>query len=149
TGAEMVDAGKMGLTKDYRGAKAVVDYTLEGTGEAAAQQVKLSGRREIALPSKEECYGNIEGLMAHFMLVMDNWGIKPPKGEAYQAVEAANGELGFYVVSDGSGHPVRVRCRGPCFFPMAALHEMIIGGMVADIIPTFGSINMIAGELDR
>ena len=149
TGAEMVDAGKMGRTKDYRGAKAKVDYTLEGTDEASARRVKLTGRREITLPSREECYGNIEGMMAHFMLIMDCWGIKPPKGEAYHAVEAANGELGFYVVSDGTGRPMRVRCRGPCFFPMAGLHEMLIGGMVADIIPTFGSINMIAGELDR
>ena len=149
TGAEMVDAAKMGRTKDYYGTKAKVDHTLEGTDEASARRIKLTDRREITLPSKEESYGNIEGLMAHFMLTMDYWGIRPPKGEAYHAVEAANGELGFYVVSDGTGYPVRVRCRGPCFFPMAAMHEMIIGGMLADIIPTFGSINMIAGELDR
>jgi len=64
-------------------------------------------------------------------------------------VEAPNGELGFYVVSDGTGKPMRARCRGPCFFPMASLHEMLIGDMIADIVPTFGSINMIAGELDR
>ncbi|MFC1613686.1 NADH-quinone oxidoreductase subunit D [Gemmatimonadota bacterium] len=149
TGAEMVDAGKMGRTKDYFGATAGVDYTLEGTDKAAAEKIKLSGHRNISLPPKEESYGNIEGLMGHFMQIMDYWGVRPPKGETYQAVEAANGELGFYVVSDGTGRPLRVRCRGACFFPMAALHEMLIGGMIADIIPTFGSINIIAGELDR
>ncbi|MEA2062782.1 MAG: NADH-quinone oxidoreductase subunit D [Gemmatimonadota bacterium] len=149
TGADMVDAAKKGRTTDYLGAKAKVDFTLDGTDEASARRVRLTGRREMTLPSREQCYGNIEGLITNFMLTMDNWGIKPPVGETYQAVEAPNGELGFYVVSDGTGRPMRCRCRGPCFFPMAALHEMIIGGMVADIIPTFGSINMIAGELDR
>ena len=64
-------------------------------------------------------------------------------------VEGANGELGFYVVSDGSDRPYRVRCRPPCLPPLAALHRMIVGEMVADLIPTFGSVNMIGGELDR
>jgi len=148
-GADMVEKAKLGLTKDYLGAKARVDLTLDGTDKKSAARVNLVEKREMILPSKEECYGNIESLMAHFMLVMDNWGIRPPAGEAYQAVEGANGELGFYVVSDGTNRPMRARCRGPCFFPMAALHEMLTGYMVADIVPTFGSINMIAGELDR
>jgi len=149
TGAEMVEKAKRGLTKDYVEAKAKVDLTLDGTDLHRAAPVKLVEDRRIVLPPKEETYGNIEGLISHFMLIMDNWGIKPPPGEAYHAVEGANGELGFYVVSDGSGKPMRARCRGPCFFPMAALHEMLTGDMVADIVPTFGSINMIAGELDR
>ncbi len=149
TGADMVETGKQGKVRDYVGAKAKVDLTLDGTDSHGASNVRLVEHREMTLPSREECYGNIEGLIANFMLVMDNWGIKPPKGEAYHAVEAANGELGFYVVSDGTGKPMRARCRGPCFFPMATLHEMLIGDMVADIIPAFGSINMIAGELDR
>jgi len=149
TGAEMVETGKQGKVKDYAGARAKVDLTLEGTDSQRASNVRLVEHREMTLPSREECYGNIEGLIANFMLVMDNWGIRPPEGEAYQAVEGANGELGFYVVSNGTGKPMRARCRGPCFFPMAALHEMLTGDMVADIVPTFGSINMIAGELDR
>ena len=70
-------------------------------------------------------------------------------GEAYFPVEGANGELGFYVVSDGSDRPYRVRCRPPCLPPLAALHRMIVGEMVADLVPTFGSVNMIGGELDR
>jgi len=64
-------------------------------------------------------------------------------------VEGANGELGFYVVSDGSGTPYRVRVRPPCFMIMSALSHMIKGDTMADIIPTFGSVNMIGGELDR
>ncbi|MBW7995186.1 MAG: NADH-quinone oxidoreductase subunit D [Candidatus Glassbacteria bacterium] len=149
SGAEMVELAKRGKVKDYINAKAGVDLTLDGTDAATAGNVNLADNRTLRLPSKEETYGNIEGLMAHFMQIMDNWGVKPPVGEAYQAVEGANGELGFYLVSNGEGRPMRARCRGACFFPMAALHEMLIGDMIADIVPSFGSINMIAGELDR
>lgn len=101
----------------------------------------------IVLPPKEKVYNSIEGLMNHFKLIME--GIKVPPGEVYQAVEGANGELGFYVVSDGSGRPYRVRVRPPCFLAMSALNKMLIGRMIADIIPTFGMINMIGGECDR
>ncbi|MFC1544702.1 NADH-quinone oxidoreductase subunit D [Gemmatimonadota bacterium] len=149
SGAEMVELAKRGKVKEYISSKAKVDLTLDGTDAASANNVNLAGDRTLRLPSKEETYGNIEGLMAHFMQIMDNWGVKPPVGDAYQAVEGANGELGFYLVSNGEGRPMRARCRGACFFPMAALHEMLIGNMIADIVPAFGSINMIAGELDR
>jgi len=105
--------------------------------------------KRTVLPPKEATYGSIEGLMNHFMLIMDGFGIRPPRGEAYFPVEGANGELGFYVVSDGTDRPYRVRCRPPCLPPMAALHLMLEGGQVADIVPSFGSVNMIGGELDR
>ena len=87
--------------------------------------------------------------MNHFKLIMDYHGIRPPQGEAYSPVEGANGELGFFVVSDGCDRPYRVRCPPPCFFNMAGLHTMLEGYMMADMVATFGSINMIAGELDR
>jgi len=77
------------------------------------------------------------------------WGIKIPAGEAYFAVEGGNGELGFHVVSSGDDRPYRVRCRPPCLNPMAALSKILPGSWIADIVPTFGSVNMIAGELDR
>jgi NADH-quinone oxidoreductase subunit D len=99
------------------------------------------------LPPKQEVYSSIEGLMNHFKLVME--GQKVPPGEVYVATEGGNGELGFYLVSDGSGRPYRVRVRPPCFYAMAALGQMLKGGMVADIITTFGQINMIGGECDR
>jgi len=99
------------------------------------------------LPPKEEVYRSIEGLMDHFMLVIE--GSKIPAGEVYVATEGGNGELGFYLVSDGSGRPYRVRVRPPCFYAMSALGDMLRGAMVADIITTFGQINMIGGECDR
>ncbi len=99
------------------------------------------------LPPKEEVYRSIEGLMDHFMLVIE--GSKMPAGEVYVATEGGNGELGFYLVSDGSGRPYRVRVRPPCFYAMSALGDMLRGAMMADIITTFGLINMIGGECDR
>jgi NADH-quinone oxidoreductase subunit D len=102
---------------------------------------------KVVLPPKDKVYNSIEGLMNHFKLIME--GIHVPAGEVYQAVEGANGELGFYVVSDGSGRPYRVRVRPPCFLGMAALNKMLIGRMIPDIITTFGMINMIGGECDR
>ena len=103
--------------------------------------------RRATLPDKMDVFGSIEGLIDHFKLVME--GPKPPPGEAYVPVEGGNGELGFYVVSDGSGHPVKCRVRPPCFNFVAALKEMCIGHYVADIVPIFGSVNMIGGELER
>jgi len=145
---ELVDQAKMGRTEGLVDVVTTVDPTLEGTQRTFLKRV-MPAERRVILPPKEDTYGNIEGLMNHFKIIMDNHGIRPPKGDTYFAVEGANGELGFYVVSDGKDHPYRVRVRPPCFFGMAGLHRMLEGYMVADIVPTFGSINMIAGELDR
>ncbi len=145
---DLVDEAKMGHTAGFTKIISKVEPTLEGTERPFHDRVMTSDKR-VALPSKENTYGNIEGLMNHFKLVMDYHGMRPPKGDTYFAVEGANGELGFYVVSDGKDHPYRVRVRPPCFFAMAGLHTMLEGGGIADIVATFGSINMIAGELDR
>ena len=119
--------------------------------EQAFEQIRPGPVRvddpRITLPQKKDVYGNIEGLMNHFKLVIE--GVRIPKGDIYQAVEGANGELGFYLVSDGSGRPYRVRVRPPCFFGMAALGQMLKGCLISDIITTFGMINMIGGECDR
>lgn len=101
----------------------------------------------IVLPDKKDVYGNIEGLMNHFMLVIK--GLRPPKGEVYDATEAANGELGFYLISDGSGHPYRLKVRPPCFAIYQSFPTVVKGGMLADAIATVASMNVIAGELDR
>ncbi|HKU45043.1 MAG TPA: NADH-quinone oxidoreductase subunit D [Polyangiales bacterium] len=101
----------------------------------------------IILPSKEDVYSTIEGTIAHFKLVME--GLKTPPGAVYSYTEGGNGELGFYIVSDGSGTPYRVRCRPPCFINLKAAEPMIRGNMIADIVPVFGSVNMIGGECDR
>lgn len=103
--------------------------------------------RAISLPKKENVYNNIEGLMNQFKLIYE--GVKVPKMEYYQAIEAGNGELGFYIVSDGSGTPYKVKVRPPCFPAMAALPDMLEGSMVADSVLVLGSLNIIAGELDR
>jgi NADH-quinone oxidoreductase subunit D len=101
----------------------------------------------IVYPDKLDVYTTIEATIAHFKLVME--GLQVPRGETYSFTEGGNGELGFYIVSDGSGTPYRVRVRPPCWYNLAACREMLIGEMVPDIIPTFGSVNMIGGECDR
>ena len=99
------------------------------------------------MPEKKEVYGNIEGLMNHFMLVMK--GLRPPAGEIYDATEAANGELGFYLISDNSPQPYRLKVRPPCFAIYQSFSSQIEGAYVADVISILGSMNVIAGELDR
>jgi NADH-quinone oxidoreductase subunit C/D len=101
----------------------------------------------IVLPEKKDVYGNIEGLMNHFMLVIK--GLRPPSGEVYDATEAANGELGFYLISDGSANPYRLKVRPPCFAIYQSFPEVVKGAMLADAIATVASMNVIAGELDR
>jgi NADH-quinone oxidoreductase subunit D len=142
---DMGKHGETGLLKKYQ---AKVDQTLAESGRGFRPNV-MTTDAAVTLPAKEDTYGSIEGLMNHFELIMWSWGIKVPAGEAYFAVEGGNGELGFHVVSDGTDRPYRVRCRPPCLNPMAAVPTLVNGGFVADVIPTFGSVNMIAGELDR
>ncbi|MFA7083587.1 MAG: NADH dehydrogenase (quinone) subunit D [Arcobacteraceae bacterium] len=101
----------------------------------------------IVLPKKEDVYGNIEGLMNQFKLTFE--GIKVPEGEFYSASEAANGELGFYVVSDGSGTPYKVKCRPPSYYALSAFSKIVEGDMLADAVVTMASMNFIAGEFDR
>ncbi len=126
----------------------MVGPTLEGASRGEHPSIATDEKR-VSLPLKEDTYGNIEGLMNHFKLVMFGHGVRPPKGEVYFPVEGANGELGFYVVSDGAERAYRVRVRPPCFAIMSALPKLLIGDMMADMVPTFGSVNMIGGELDR
>ncbi len=101
----------------------------------------------VLLPAKADVYGNIEGLMNQFKLTID--GIKVPKGEYYSYSEGGNGELGFYIVSDGEGRPYKVKCRPPSFYSLAAYADIIEGGMLADAVVTMASMNFIAGEFDR
>jgi NADH-quinone oxidoreductase subunit D len=101
----------------------------------------------IVLAPKDEVYNSIDGMINHFELVM--YGVKPPKGSVYHAVEGANGELGFYVVSDGSGKPYRAHVRAPSFIHMGSMRKMLLGANISDLVPTFGMINMIGGECDR
>jgi NADH-quinone oxidoreductase subunit D len=101
----------------------------------------------VVLPPKADVYNTIEGTIQHFKLIME--GAKVPKGEVYSYTEGGNGELGFYLVSDGTGTPWRVRIRPPCFPITSGLSKLINGAMLSDIVPTFGSLNMIGGECDH
>jgi NADH-quinone oxidoreductase subunit C/D len=107
----------------------------------------IVGDPHVALPSKEDAYTQMEAMIYHFKLIID--GIQVPPGEVYSMVEGANGELGFYMISDGSGKPYRIKVRPPCFPIMASFTDLIQGGTVSDAIATLGGLNVIAGELDR
>jgi NADH-quinone oxidoreductase subunit D len=143
-----VDEAKMGRVADLPDRTVDVSPNLEGSTVKDYYEVNPD-LKTVILPPKQETYTNIEGLMNHFKLIMYGHGIRVPKGEAYSCVEGGNGELGFYIVSDGTDRPYRVRVRPPCFMLVAGFHKMIEGLTVADIVPTFGSINMIGGELDH
>jgi NADH-quinone oxidoreductase subunit D len=119
--------------------------------EQALDQVKpgpvLVKDPRIALPPKSETYNSIEAMIAHFKLIMD--GIHVPAGEVYSFTEGGNGELGFYLVSDGTGKPWKCRVRPPCFANVSIMQKLLPGLFIADIVPTFGMVNMIGGECDR
>ena len=104
---------------------------------------------KMTLPDKREVYFSIEGLIHHFEQVMTNRGFEPPIGEVYGANETANGELGFYLVSDGSNRPYRARCRPPSFISYQCFESLVIGHQISDVVAALGSLNIIAAELDR
>ena len=105
--------------------------------------------QRVALPAKQQVFQTIEGLITHFELVMANRGFRVPCEEVYAAVEAPNGELGFYLVGDGSHVAYRARCRPPSFLHFALLPHLIRGHTVSDVVAVLGSLNIIAAELDR
>ncbi len=99
------------------------------------------------LPKKERTYTKMEELIHDFMLI--NMGINPPVGEVYHAVESSKGELGFYIVSDGTGHPWRMKIRSPSTCNLSALPIMLKGGMISDIVAVIGSLDPVMGEADK
>jgi NADH:ubiquinone oxidoreductase subunit D len=102
---------------------------------------------KVALPPKEKVYTRMESLIHHFKLIMH--GMEMPVGEVYSATEAANGELGFYIVSDGGKNPYRIRVRPPCLPIFSSFESQVKGGLIADAVAVLGAMNIIAGELDR
>ena len=101
----------------------------------------------VTLPSKEDVETKMESMISHFKFITD--GIQPPKGEVYACIEAPKGELGFYVVSDGSNRPYRVKIRPPSFVNLEALSKMIEGSLLPDVVATIGSLDIVLGEIDR
>ncbi|MAY75660.1 MAG: NADH-quinone oxidoreductase subunit NuoD [Phycisphaerae bacterium] len=104
---------------------------------------------KVTKPRKEDVYGSIEGLIQHFELIMSNRGWEPPVAEAYGANETANGELGYFIVSDGGPRPWRVKTRPPSFINYQLMPKLIEGHMLADVVAVLGSLNIVAAELDR
>ncbi len=111
--------------------------------------VNVAADEKLAPPDKREVYFSIEGLIHHFEGVMENRGLTPPVGEVYGANETANGELGFYIVSDGGARPYRVRCRPPSFICYQTFSKLVVGHSISEVVAVLGSLNIIAGELDR
>jgi len=107
----------------------------------------ITDNHHVALPPKPKVYSEMEALIWHFKLIYD--GIKVPAGASYSATEGANGELGYYLISDGTGKPYRIKVRPPCFAVFQAYPHMLEGHLVADAIAILSSLNIIAGELDR
>jgi NADH dehydrogenase I D subunit len=103
--------------------------------------------KRVVIPEKERVYNSMEAMIHHFKFFME--GFKVPPGEAYTAIEGPNGEFGFYVVSRGGVMPWRMRVRAPSFYMYQGLDPMIKGQKIADLVAALGSINIIAGELDR
>jgi NADH-quinone oxidoreductase subunit D len=129
---------------EIRQSKRIIDQALERMPDDGP--ISCDDPRFV-LPEKGGVYTTIEGTIQHFKLIME--GAKVPKGEVYSYTEAGNGELGYYLVSDGSGTPYRVRIRPPCFQITGGLSKLIEGRMLSDIVPTFGALNMIGGECDH
>jgi NADH-quinone oxidoreductase subunit D len=101
----------------------------------------------VSLPPKRETYNTIESMIRHFKHIVD--GIRVPAGEAYTFVEGGNGELGFFIVADGTGRPYKAYCRSPSFVHLSTASQLIHNHLIADIVPIFGMINMIGGECDK
>src|SRR5690606_37830699 len=101
----------------------------------------------VVLPEKVKVYNTIESMIQHFKIIFE--GIQVPPGEVYSYTEGGNGELGYYIVSNGTGKPWKIHVRAPSFIMMGGIHKLFEGSLLADIIPTFDTINMIGGECDR
>jgi NADH-quinone oxidoreductase subunit D len=111
--------------------------------------VNVGVEQRKILPEKQQVFSTIEGLISHFELVMSNRGFQVPCEESYAAIEAPNGELGFYLVGDGSKRAWRARCRPPSLVHFALFPHLIRGHNLSDVVAVLGSLNIIAAELDR
>jgi NADH-quinone oxidoreductase subunit D len=107
----------------------------------------MTDDRKVAIPPRAELATSMEALIHHFKIVSE--GYRPPEGEVYVCIESPKGEIGFYVVSDGSGKPYRVHVRAPSFVNLQSLPLMSEGGLVADLVAVIGSIDPVLGEVDR
>lgn len=124
----------------------ILRQCLERLPDLAEGPIMVDDHR-VALPPKRDTYNTIESMIRHFKHIMD--GIRVPPGEGYSFVEGGNGELGFFVVADGTGRPYRAYVRSPSFVHLSTASQLIHDHLIADIVPIFGMINMIGGECDK
>ena len=131
---------------EIRESAKIIEQALENL---PAGPVNVDMDHRAIIPAKGQVYSTIEGLISHFELTMSNRGFEAPCEEIYSAIESPSGELGFYIVGDGTSRAYRARCRPPSFFHFALFPHLIRGHNVSDIVAVLGSLNIIAGELDR
>lgn len=131
--------------EEMRQSLSIIEQALQKMPEGPVCSVD----HKVALPPKDLVYQDMESLIHHFKIVMPGHGITPPRGEVYSCTESPNGELGFYLVSDGTGLPYRVRIRPPSFYNHQAFPAQVEGRMLSDAVAILSSMNVIAGELDR
>lgn len=129
--------------EEMRQSLSIIEQALEGMPDGRFR-ARAPG---VVLPTKEETLYSMEALIYHFKLTTE--GFHPPKGEVYVTIESPKGEIGFYIVSDGSTMPYRMRVRPPSFVNIAALPKLVVGGLLADVIACIGSIDIVLGEVDR
>jgi NADH-quinone oxidoreductase subunit D len=101
----------------------------------------------VSLPPKERVYNEIDALIHHFLIIQD--GIRPPQGEVYQCIEAPKGEMGFYIVSNGSNKPFRLKVRGPSFINLSACDKLSRGRLLSDMIALIGTMDIVLADVDR
>ena len=150
----MVPLGKNGDTYDRYlvrmeemiQANRIVRQALEKLAETPPGDIKVQDPR-VSLPSKDAVYNDIAGLINHFKLIQE--GIKPPVGEVYQCIEAPKGEMGFYIVSDGSPQAFRLKIRGPSFVNLSAMDKLARGRLLADSIALIGTMDIVLADVDR
>jgi NADH-quinone oxidoreductase subunit D len=128
---------------ELRQSNRIIEQAIDGVPEGPFK----AKAPEVTLPNKDDVQTDIASLIRQFKI--GTGGFRPKKGEAYASVEAPKGELGFYIVSDGTERPFRFRIRPPSFLNLSALPRMIEGQLVADVIATIGSIDIVLGEIDR
>ncbi len=132
--------------EDMRQSLAIIDQLVDNI---PAGPINVLPHDKTTLPDKKEVFFSIEGLIHHFEQIMTNRGFTPPLGEAYGATETANGELGFYLASDGGNCAYRARCRPPSFINYQCFPQLVVGHQISDVVAILGSLNIIAAELDR
>ena len=129
--------------EEMRQSVRIINQALEGMPEGPVK----ADAPKIVLPDREKMKTQMESLIHHFKIVTEGFSV--PAGEVYQCIESSRGQMGYYVVSDGTAKPYRVHMRNPSFASLQALETMCKGRLLADVVAVIGSIDVVLGEIDR